>query len=61
MFVSKMSDADSEAAETQVWLDFAHDCGYLPQKRYDELISGYLEAGKMLGSIMTTPEKFKIQ
>ena len=28
MFVSKMADADSEGTETQVWLDFAQDCGY---------------------------------
>jgi hypothetical protein len=26
MFVSKMADADGEATETQVWLDFARDC-----------------------------------
>ena len=33
MFVSKMIDADGEATETQVWLDFARDCGFLsPQK-----------------------------
>jgi len=25
MFVSKMADADAEATETQVWLDFALD------------------------------------
>ncbi|HEV8259355.1 MAG TPA: four helix bundle protein, partial [Burkholderiales bacterium] len=30
MFVSKLADADGEATETQVWLDFARDCGYLP-------------------------------
>src|SRR4030042_1460900 len=28
-FISKLSDADSEAAETQVWLEFAFRCGYL--------------------------------
>jgi len=58
MFVSKMADADGEATETQVWLDFADDCGYLSQARHDELISGYEEVGKMLGSIIAAPEKF---
>ena len=29
MFLSNLADADGEAAETQVWLDFALDCGYL--------------------------------
>lgn len=61
MFVSKMADADSEAAETQVWLDFARDCGYLSQKRHEESIIGYEDVGKMLGSMMATPEKFKTQ
>ena len=28
-FVSKLSDSDSEAAETQAWLDLALDCGYI--------------------------------
>jgi four helix bundle protein len=41
MFVSKMADADNEGAETQVWLDFAHDCGYLSRDRHNELIEGY--------------------
>ena len=29
MFVSKLSDSDTEATETQIWLDFACDCEYL--------------------------------
>ena len=28
-FVSKLSDAEAEAAETQTWLEFAVRCGYL--------------------------------
>ena len=29
MFLSKLADADGEATETQVWLDFARDCDYM--------------------------------
>jgi len=29
-FVSKLSDAEAEAAETQVWIEFAVRCQYLP-------------------------------
>ena len=29
MLVSKLADCDAEATETQVWIDFALDCGYL--------------------------------
>ena len=28
-FVSKLNDAESEAAETQVWIEHAVSCGYL--------------------------------
>lgn len=28
-FISKLSDAEGEAAETQVWVEFAVKCGYL--------------------------------
>src|SRR2546428_6968344 len=58
MFVSRLADADAEATETQVWIDFAYDCGYLSEKRHDELCRAYQEVGKMLGSILATPEKF---
>ena len=40
-FRSKLTDADSEAAETQVWLDFAVRCAYLTQNDYDEMNSVY--------------------
>src|SRR5437879_8090665 len=28
-FISKLSDSETEAAETQVWLEFAVKCGYV--------------------------------
>lgn len=31
-FISKLSDAEAEAAETQVWLDFSLSCSIYPQK-----------------------------
>src|ERR1041385_3474030 len=51
-FVSTLTDADAEASETLVWLDFACDCGYLPEEEQQELIAGYEEVGRMLGSMM---------
>ena len=58
MFLSKLADADGEATETQVWLDFARDCEYLAPKRQAELQKGYEEVGRMLGKMMSMPEKF---
>src|SRR2546423_12028324 len=58
MFVSKMADADGEGTETQVWLDFARDCGYLPDKKNQELIERYEEVGRMLGGMINNAERF---
>jgi len=45
-FVSKLNDAEAEAAETQTWIEFAVRCKYLSReegkvlfKTYDEVIS----------------------
>ena len=57
-FVVKVSDPDGEASETQVWLDYAHDCGYLAAGKHKELIAGYEEVGRMLGGMMDHPERF---
>lgn len=61
MFVNKMADADGEATETQVWIDFAHACGYLSQVRQLELRRGYEEVGRMLGGMMDHPERFSLR
>jgi four helix bundle protein len=58
-FVSKMTDADCEASETCVWLDFALDCDYISVEEFRTLIQQYEEVGKMLGSMINSPEKFK--
>ncbi len=61
MFASKMADSDAETAETQVWLDFCLDCGYMKQERHDELLRAYEEVGKMLGVMIDHPERFAPQ
>lgn len=58
MLINKLTDCDGEATETQVWLDFAFDCGYLSKQDRDRLISGYEEVGKMLGGMMANASKF---
>lgn len=53
-----MADADGEAAETFVWLDYARDCGYWTAALVLELTLGYEEVGRMLGGMVSHPEKF---
>ena len=40
-FIAKLSDAEAEAAETQVWLTFAKDCDYLNSEKATEIINKY--------------------
>lgn len=54
-FVSKLSDSDSEAAETQVWLDFAFACKYLGEIDHSELSDTYDHICRMLGRMMAEP------
>ena len=58
MFVSKLADSDAEATETQVWLDFARDCGYLSTDHHNDLVARYEEIGRMLYAMIEHPERF---
>jgi four helix bundle protein len=60
-FVSKLSDADAEAAETQVWLEFAVKCRYLDHKLFDELDSAYDHIMGKLVNMLTRPEEWRIR
>src|SRR5881296_3297514 len=60
-FVSKLSDAESEAEETRVWLEFALRCRYLTEeesKQLDELYHNIL--GKLVRMI-SEPEQWTIR
>jgi four helix bundle protein len=57
-FVSKLSDADGEQAETQHWLDTALACGCLTADSHGVMLDKCLRIGGMLGKMMAHPEKF---
>lgn len=57
-FISKMADSDGECAETLVHLDFAKDCGYMNNQTHKKITEEYIQVGKMLGSMINSPEKF---
>ena len=58
-FKSKLSDADSENLETQLWLEFAKACEYISEKEKIELQSKSEEVGKLLNYMINNPDKFK--
>lgn len=52
-FVSKLNDAESEGAETQTWLRFAVECGYLSPEVGQELHQAYdYIIGKLVNMII---------
>jgi four helix bundle protein len=57
-FVAKMSDADTEAGETIVWLDFALKCEYLPEKECCELKDAYNYICAQLVTMINQSEKW---
>lgn len=59
-FVSKLTDADAENSETDTWLDFAYDSGYLSNADHGRLASACQEVGAMLGSMIKNPSSFLI-
>ena len=59
-FVSKLSDCEAEAAETQVWLDFAIACDYITIEDYEKLYKEYDMILGMLVKMIVEPEKWKV-
>ncbi len=58
-FVSKMTDADMENSETQVWLDFAFACEYISKETYDDFTAKSEEIGRLLNHAIENPDKYK--
>jgi len=57
-FVSKLSDAEGEAAETQVWLDYASACEYLDPEAYAALNDKYEHIISMIINMSSKPENW---
>jgi four helix bundle protein len=57
-FINKLSDCDGENSETDSSLDFAKDCSYITDTQHQELTCLCREIGKMLGSMIKTPQAF---
>ena len=53
--VSKLSDADAEAAETRTWLQFGYDCDYLLGESFEELDDTYDRICGSLVNMMNDP------
>jgi four helix bundle protein len=59
-FIAKLSDCESEAAETEVWLQFAVECGYLERECAAEIYRTYEEVLRMLVAMIDDPDAWTI-
>ena len=59
-FVSKLSDSEAEAAETQVWIEFAVKCGYLDREIGLRLFQQYDQTFATIVGMINHPETWTI-
>jgi len=59
-FISKLSDAETEAAETQTWIEYAVACDYLDPHTGAQLCGTYDEIIRMIVAMINAPDKWVI-
>jgi four helix bundle protein len=57
-FVNKMNEAEAEAAETQVWLEYCAKCQYIKKEVYTRLHYNYQEIIGKLINMGNRPEQW---
>ena len=58
VFINKLIDSAGEAGETEVWLDFSHDFGYISSIQHQDLLKRYDEVNRMLNGMIDKADKF---
>ena len=58
VFINKLTDAAQEAAETQVWLEFALRCKYITQNIFEKLNDKYEHTFAMLITMENKADTF---
>ena len=59
-FISKLSDSEGEAAETQVWIEFAARCNYMSKEDGRRLYLTYDEIVRTVVGMINHPETWII-
>ena len=60
-FVAKLNDAESEACETQVWIEFAHRCGCINEESLNNLDNAYNQIIGQLVKMIQEADKWLIK
>lgn len=59
-FISKLPDSEGKAAETQTWLDYSRDCGYINSEICEKYNHEYEFVIGMLVNMINSPGKWSI-
>jgi len=59
-FASKLTDADAENSETQVWLEYFFRCEYISEEGFEKLKKESEEVGKLINYMILNPQKFGV-
>lgn len=59
-FISKLSDSEAEAAETQCWLEFSYECKYINKNDFEKLYKVYDNILGKLVRMINQSEKWSI-
>lgn len=57
-FISKLTDSDGENLETQSWLQFAKECKYIQEDKFDMLFEQTVQVAKLIHYMINNPGKF---
>ena len=60
-FLSKLNDAEAEAAESQVWLKFAVKCEYLDVETGRQLYSQYNQISGLIVTMISSGDKWLLK
>jgi four helix bundle protein len=60
-FIAKLSDAESEACETQVWIEFAQRCCYLNEQNSQQIDEAYDQIIGQLVKMIQEADKWTIR
>ena len=59
-FIAKLNDCEAEAAETQTWIDFSVQCGYINVSEAEELYARYNQVLSGLVNMINHPSPWLI-
>jgi four helix bundle protein len=59
-FIAKLSDSEAEAGESQVWLDYSLECGYITNESHSKLFNDYENIIGKIVNMIKHPEKWSI-